>query len=223
MCGVIGVSLSNISESNIELVREVFKQTMIRGKHATGLSFVKNGEVHTIKQGVPVNEFFKNKFISDYINEDGGLYLIGHIRYSTSDIKYNQPFSNGDISISHNGVLSQQKPSEWKYKCETANDSEMILRSYEAGKVPLEDFMRTSMAVTTLSKDKSLSCYRNHERPLWYSQLDNGIIFTSTKDIAKRSGLNEPSKCDMFVEYNYTKNTLSKNEIKRDVSIRDLQ
>lgn len=223
MCGVIGVSLNNVTPKDISTVEEVFNQTMIRGKHATGISYIKDGKTNTIKKGVPVTEFLKDIDINEFINEDGGLYLIGHIRYSTSDIKYNQPFSNDDLSIAHNGVLSQEDPSEWKYECETANDSEMILKSYESGKNPLQDFMKKSMAVVTVKSNKSLTCYRNHERPLWYSDLDNGIIFTSTKDIAKRSGLNNTKKCDMFVEYTYKGNTLEKQPILYDETIEDLQ
>lgn len=223
MCGVIGVSLTKVSGDDIKLVREVFKQSMIRGKHATGVSWVQGDEVHTDKEGIPVDRFFRTRNISDYVNEDGGLYMIGHIRYSTSDIAYNQPFSNGKKAISHNGVLDQRNPKEWKYKCETANDSEMLLRSFEAGKVPLQDFMNTSMAVTSINSNKRLHCFRNHERPLWYTRVSNGVIFTSTKDIAKRSGLNNSQKCDMFVEYNFENGMLRGDDVDYDNSIGDLQ
>ena len=223
MCGVIGVSLTKVSPDDIKLVREVFKQTMIRGKHATGVSYIKVGQVHTDKEGIPVDRFFQTRNISDYVNEDGGLYMIGHIRYSTSDIAYNQPFSNNEKSISHNGVIDQRHPSEWKYDCVTANDSEMILRSFEAGEVPLQDFMNASMAVTSINSNKRLHCFRNHERPLWYTTIPNGVIFTSTKDIAKRSGLNNSQKCDMFVEYNYKDGVMNMNDVDYDNSIGDLQ
>lgn len=222
MCGVIGVSLSEVTKPNLELIKEVFHQSMIRGKHATGLSYVKDNKIKTIKNGVPVTEFFKTINLSECINEDGSLYLIGHIRYSTSDIRYNQPFSNGNISICHNGVISQEDPSEWSYKCQTSNDSEMILKSIEHNNHPLEDFADKSMSVCSISSDKTLSCFRNHERPLWYSLLSNGIIFTSTKDIAIRSGLNSPKKCDMFVEYKY-KHSLTETKIVYNNYLKDLQ
>ena len=223
MCGVIGVSLRDVSDDDLSLVRKIFSQSMIRGKHATGLSYIKNGIVTTIKRGIPADAFLNGIDFNDFINEDGGLYLIGHIRYSTSDIFYNQPFNNDEIAIAHNGVLSQDEPENWKYKCETANDSEMILKSYESGKKPLQDFMRESMAVVTIKSDKTLSCYRNHERPLWRTKLDNGIIFTSTKNIAIRSGLNNPLKCDMFTEYNYNGGTLETVQVDYDNDIGDLQ
>ena len=223
MCGVIGVSLKNVIQEDIDLVRNVFLESMIRGKHATGLSYVKNGEVHTIKDSMPANWFLQNKDLWDYVNEDGNLYLIGHIRYSTSDLRYNQPFSNGSLSIAHNGVISQEDPSTWKYECETANDSEMILRSLEAGNEPLTDFDPASMAVVTVSADKTLTAFRNGERPLYMSVRENGVVFTSTKDIALRAGLPIPNKCVMMSKYIYKDEVMEFQEVKHDDRVQDLQ
>jgi glutamine phosphoribosylpyrophosphate amidotransferase len=224
MCGVIGVHLENITQSDIYLLYSIFEQTMIRGKHATGVSYVKNKKIHTVKRGEPVTEFFKSFSLSNCVNEDGGIYLIGHIRYSTSDIRYNQPFSNESISIVHNGVISQESVEQWKYKTETSNDSELILKSFENNLHPLEDFPNTSMAVCKITDDKTLIGFRNESRPLWYNVLPKGVIFTSTSDISKRSGLRNPLKCEMYVEYKKSHN--KKLESKRynyDISIQDLQ
>ena len=181
MCGVIGVwlersTVSRDSLENIRLVENVFQQSMIRGKHATGVSYIKNGEIHTIKEGIPCDQFLERYPISSMVNEDGGIYLIGHIRYSTSDLRYNQPFSNGNQSIVHNGVISQEDMSQWKYDTETANDSELILKSFEANRHPLNDFSPASMAVCSITKDKTLSAFRNEARPLWYSARSNGVV-----------------------------------------------
>lgn len=205
MCGVIGIYSK---QPDIALVKEIFRQTMIRGKHATGVTYTKDGEVHTIKEGIPAHEFLKKYDFNEFLNEDGGLYMIGHIRYSTSDIRFNQPFSNEQISIAHNGVLSQEPVEQWKYKTETSNDSEMILRSYEQGNDPLSEFADKSMAVVGVTRNKVVFGFRNHERPLWISEMGDNIYFTSTKDIAKRSGLTNTSKCDMFTHYTAAKGTL---------------
>lgn len=225
MCGVIGVSLKDVSAEDLSLVREVFQQTMVRGKHATGVSYVKNGKVHTDKEGIPVTEFFKTRKVEDWVNEDGGLYLIGHIRYSTSDLRYNQPIGTEELSIAHNGVISQEDSSQWEYKCETENDSELILRTYLSEEHPLIKYWNRSMAVVKISADKVISGFRNHERPLWHTERDNGVIFTSTRDIAKRSGMKNSEKCDMFVEYFYSDklHTTSYYNIAVKHQIKDLQ
>jgi len=223
MCGVIGVHLKDVSENDLNIVENVFRQSMIRGKHATGVSYVKHGSIHTDKRGVPVTEFFRTCDVADWVNEDGGLYLIGHIRYSTSDVRYNQPFDNGYLAIAHNGVISQEDPSTWDYECETKNDSELILRALENNAHPLWKYWDRSMAVVTITADKLLTGFRNHERPLWATSMPNGVIFTSTKDIAARSGLDSSARCDMFTLYTYMDDAWGIERVRQDVNVRDLQ
>lgn len=223
MCGVIGVSLRDASEKDLNIIENVFRQSMIRGKHATGVSYVKHGKIHTDKAGVDVTEFLRTRNVADWVNEDGGLYLIGHIRYSTSDVRYNQPFDNGHLAIAHNGVISQEDPSTWEYECETANDSELILRALEHNAHPLWKYADRSMAVVTITSNKLLTGFRNHERPLWATSMPNGVIFTSTKDIALRSGLTSTAKCDMFTLYTYLDDNWGIDRLHYDTTIQDLQ
>jgi asparagine synthetase B (glutamine-hydrolysing) len=135
------------------------------------------------------------------VNEDGNLYLIGHCRYSTSDLEFNQPLWNENISIVHNGVVSQEMPENWErlygYKCKTRNDSELILHTLEADKSPLVEFPDASMAVVELYKEKQLRFYRNGKRPIYFTSLRNGVIITSTKDIAIRADLKDPVEVGM--------------------------
>lgn len=193
MCGVLGIAIKEPKENEFELIRRLFVQSMIRGKHATGVSYVKNGKVHTIKEPVDAYQFINKQNIPDWVNEDGNIYCIGHVRYSTSDLSYNQPMATEELSIVHNGVISQESPETWKdsygYETLTKNDSELILRCLEKGELPLHKFQPSSMSVCTLDKDKVLTAFRNEARPLYYAFASNGIIFASTADILKRSGL----------------------------------
>jgi glutamine phosphoribosylpyrophosphate amidotransferase len=210
MCGVIGISLVGVDESDLALVYKIFMESMIRGKHATGLTYLSEGLLTTHKSGVPVDLFLKDFDLNRCVNEDGNLYLIGHIRYSTSDLRYNQPFANEQYSIVHNGVISQEDPSQWMFETETANDSELVLHSLAVGRHPLNDFHPASMAVCTLSVDKELTGFRNEARPLYLTKVDKGVIFTSTKDIAKRAGIDgESEKTSMYTIYRYKNNILT--------------
>ena len=154
MCGVLGITIKNFSAKDHDLVRGLFIQSMIRGKHATGVSYVKNGRVNTIKEPVPADKFIMMQDLENWRNEDGNLYCIGHIRYSTSDLRYNQPISSDKLSIAHNGIICQEPPETWeeKYKLrtETSNDSELILRAMEEELNPLQHFEPASMAVCAL-------------------------------------------------------------------------
>jgi len=202
MCGVLGIAIKNFNEGDYDLVRSLFIQSMIRGKHATGVSYVKHGKIITNKDPIPANEWIQEQNLEDWKNEDGNLYCVGHVRYSTSDLSFNQPMANDKIGIVHNGVISQESPDTWEklyeLKTETSNDSELILRAMEKQKPVLTYFHPASMAVCAVRADKKLVAFRNEERPLYYNCSHNTIVFASTSDILKKSGLNNPVKTPMY-------------------------
>jgi glutamine phosphoribosylpyrophosphate amidotransferase len=217
MCGVLGIKIKSPGEEDYVLVRNLFLQSMIRGKHATGVSYVKYGKIVTIKEPICADEFISKHNIENWVNEDGNLYCIGHIRYSTSDLKDNQPFSSCDISIVHNGVISQEDPSTWEstygFKTKTNNDSELILRCLEHGGQPLTKFEHSSMAVCVLFSDKTLVGFRNEARPLYYYTDETSTIFTSTEDIGIRSGLVGLTKTEMYKIYIQTEKQYDEFEV----------
>jgi glutamine phosphoribosylpyrophosphate amidotransferase len=227
MCGVLGITIENFNNEDGDLVRRLFQQSMIRGKHATGVSYIKNGRVNTIKEPIPSAEFIKKQDLNSWINEDGNLYCIGHIRYSTSDLRYNQPMESDTLSIVHNGVISQEPQERWKelfdLDTKTANDSELILRQLEKVLHPLEKFHPASMAVCTIDSNKLITAFRNEERPLYYYSDSRMTIFASTADILKRSGLTEIEKTDMYRIYMVADFTLMSIGISVSDKIKDLQ
>jgi len=157
--------------------------------HATGISYVKHGKIITEKLPVPADEF--PFYFPSYVNEDGSLYLIGHCRYSTSDLEFNQPIANENLSVVHNGVITQELPENWKelygYDCETKNDTELILHTAEDCISPLLRWKDSSLAVIELHVDKVIRFYRNGKRPLYLTNISNGCIITSTADVIKRA------------------------------------
>ncbi len=192
MCAVIGSILRSPSRKDFDALTRVFIESKIRGMHATGLAYIKNGDVHIIKKSVPADEFPFD--FPSYLNEDGNLYLIGHCRYSTSDLEYNQPIGNESHAIVHNGVITQELPENWEkkygYKTVTKNDSELVQHSND----PLSEFSHMSMAVCEITAcTKELTIYRNGKRPLYLTSMANGAIITSTVDIANRAGLYLPN------------------------------
>jgi asparagine synthetase B (glutamine-hydrolysing) len=113
--------------------------------------------------------------------------MIGHCRYSTSDLEFNQPMYHNEKSIVHNGVITQELPENWKelygYDCMTKNDSELVLHSSD----PLREFSHMSMGVVELYKERKLRFYRNGKRPLYLTNVPSGSIITSTANIAERA------------------------------------
>jgi len=226
MCGVLGIAIKNFTKKDHDLVRGLFIQSMIRGKHASGVSYVKNGIVNTVKESIPAEEFILKQNLDNWRNEDGNLYCIGHIRYSTSDLRFNQPFGTDLLGIVHNGVISQEPPETWEekygYKTETANDSELILKCWEQHQNPLSVFPEASMAVCGISYNKKLTAFRNAERPLYYYTDERSSVFASTKDILNRSGLSSVTKTKMYEvitveDFNLTRLPMN------DINVEDLQ
>jgi glutamine phosphoribosylpyrophosphate amidotransferase len=189
MCAVIGAIIKEPRAEDLLMLHRVFLESKIRGMHATGISYVKNGQIVTDKRPVPADEFPFN--FAEYVNEDGNLYLVGHCRYSTSDLEYNQPIANDNLSVVHNGVITQELPEKWKelygYDCETKNDTELILHTAEDCISPLLRWKDSSLAVCELHVDKVLRVYRNGKRPLYLTNISNGCIITSTADVPKRA------------------------------------
>jgi glutamine phosphoribosylpyrophosphate amidotransferase len=226
MCAIIGAYIENPSSRDLIMLADVFRESSIRGLHATGVSWVRDGEIKTVIDSKPATLFLESLDLNNCVNEDGNLYLIGHCRYSTSDLEFNQPLWNENISIVHNGVVSQEMPENWErlygYKCKTRNDSELILHTLEAKKSPLDEFSNASMAVVELYKEKKLRFYRNGKRPIYFTSLPNGGIITSTKDIAIRADLKDPIEIGMNCYTTIGKGIFQKNYVMID-DAKDLQ
>ena len=189
MCSVIGAIIKEPRAEDFLMLHRVFLESKIRGMHATGISYVKHGKIITDKRPVPADEFPFN--FPSYVNEDGSLYMIGHCRYSTSDLEFNQPIANENLSVVHNGVITQELPEKWKelygYDCQTKNDTELILHTAEDCISPLVRWKDSSLAVVELHVDKVIRFYRNGKRPLYLTSISNGCIITSTADVPKRA------------------------------------
>lgn len=222
MCAIIGAVLYNPTSDDFDLLKELFIQSSIRGLHATGYSYVKAGVVETRKGPEDATTFLRNKYFRDCV-DNNALHLIGHCRYSTSDLEYNQPIANKKLSIVHNGVISQEPPETWKelygYDCETKNDSELILQAVKAGNSPLKEFQNASIAACELHADKSFYFYRNGKRPLYYSKYKTGIIVSSTKDVLHRSECSEPMTVFAGYKYKFDTEVSYRKEINIEVDM----
>lgn len=209
MCSVIGYYSRNTTLKERNILKSIFLQSGIRGKHATGL-FCGNGYVSEPVSTYEFSELFPFEEIV------GETYLIGHTRYSTSDLNFNQPIVIEGIAIVHNGVVTQENPSKWEnhfgYMCETRNDSELLLRAYRSGVHPLVKFRDSSIACI-VSDGSYLKFFRNEYRPLWFFASDGSYFISSTRDILVRAfrenGISiSPIKCKPCIEYSITNGEL---------------
>lgn len=204
MCAIIGCYLESPTQQQIETLKALFVESQVRGKHASGYSMIRNGKIFTQKAPVSAEVFIQSNF-AEVQPSNYTLQLIGHCRYSTSDLRHNQPIQNLDeLSIVHNGVIDQRPATHWKdwgYELRTQNDSELIWHSAFQGREPLIEFPEASMAVCELSVTNGLRWYRNGKRPMYAAKVSNGYFICSTADIAKRAGLEGTVRCEPGVVY----------------------
>lgn len=197
MCGILGISIPKVTAQDIILFGNILRELRIRGLHATGISWVEGGTVQTIKEPVGADRFLEKYSLADCVELDMSLNLIAHTRYSTSDLRYNQPIADSHLSVVHNGVISQELPENWSKLygaigvCETSNDTELLFRTVQTLGNPLVEWAESSIAALELYWDGTLRAYRNGRRPLYMLPYANGYIFTSTADVLKRAGLDE--------------------------------
>jgi len=181
MCGVIGIK----GKVNPNLIKKLFIETQIRGRHATGVSFWFDGQVHTIRESVPAEDFVEMHDPAEWFDGEE-ITMIGHCRYSTSDLEFNQPIADRQRGIVHNGVITEESPDRWEelfgIRCDGKNDTELLFRSSP------DRWSDSSIAMVEL-KDGDISWTRNGKRPLWSSITESATVVASTRDILKRAGI----------------------------------
>lgn len=210
MCAIVGCHLEAPTSLQIQTLERLFIESQIRGKHATGYSVISGSKVITRKEALPAEDFVHSHF-AEVQPGSHTLQLAGHCRYSTSDLKYNQPIQVfDDLALAHNGVVTQEPPGMWHrygYELQTANDSELLYQARHTGREPLVEFPTATMAVCELSVADGLRWYRNGGRPLYHVKVKNGYFICSTKDIAERAGLKGARRCKPGVIYTPTGTT----------------
>jgi len=216
MCAIIGIYAAGNLGS--DFIRNLFLESSVRGLHATGLSYFKEGKIETISLPVPADEF---PFPESMRDQDGSLKLIGHCRYSTSDREYNQPIATGKSSIVHNGVITQADPSTWEVDCDTRNDSELLVRCLESGESPFAKYPESSVAAVWMDNKGELLAFRNGKRPLYISEYQGATIVTSTRDIARRSGIEGSYLIEPGLFFNLKSKTVkvTKERLREDLQV----
>lgn len=192
MCGVIGFSGIIHNSEQLAVLKNVMIASRIRGMHASGIVWTDGTKMEAVIKPIPIDNLVSKFNWQQVMNKKVGI--IAHARYSTSDLKYNQPILGASTAIAHNGVITQSDPSTWEekygYHCNTKNDSELILRAIENGDELCTTFPESSIAYVRLLSDGSLEYGRNGSRPLWIGEIpSSGIIVASTYHILSQSGV----------------------------------
>lgn len=192
MCGVIGFTGTIHNSEQLAVLKNVMVSSRIRGMHASGIVWTDGTKMESTIKPIPIDCLVSKFNWQQAMNKKVGI--IAHARYSTSDLKYNQPILGASTAVAHNGVITQSDPSTWErkygYHCNTKNDSELVLRAIENGDELWTTFPESSIAYVRLLSDGSLEYGRNGSRPLWIGEISNsGTIVASTYHILSQSGV----------------------------------
>ena len=191
MCGVIGFESNCLTVEQLQTLKRVMLESQIRGKHASGIAWSDADTVKSFVKPIPISQLVE-EFDWNNLKPGSPCVAIAHARYSTSDIKYNQPIVHNRLAIAHNGVITQAPPDTWydKYglKCVTRNDSELLLVALAFNQDIQKIFASSSISAVVIAGNNLLA-FRNGLRPLWYGDACGARIYASTHDILYRSNV----------------------------------
>ena len=197
MCAIFGfLNYGNKISHKIltKLLRELSIAAEVRGTDATGISYVKNGEMVTFKKARPAHK------VRLYFPKET-MAVIGHTRFTTQGSEKqnynNHPFeSEKGFALAHNGVLYNDKELREKYmlpdtKIET--DSYIAVQLLENQKTvdfesikTVAEIVEGSFVFTILRDDNTLFLVKgSNPITLFHFQKYGLYLYASTSEILK--------------------------------------
>ncbi len=202
MCGVIGYYSDSPQAWHLNVVRKLFEQSDIRGKHAFGVTWMDAGRIGGVQRSLTLESLVPG------LATLRSTTILGHARYSTSgDWKTkenNQPLVIGGTALVFNGVIDMRTKEEMERDygpMHTANDGELFIKALLEG-VKATEFISArncSFAGCYIIGGRAY-CVRNKRRPLWYAIHDGATYVMSTRHIGELCGLKptELPDCEEF-------------------------
>ena len=171
MCGIVAViskDKKGFWQSDVKIFEQLLFADQFRGTHGTGVIFNNNKNIYTSKAPVDATTFLTHKNwekVSNRIFKNSD-FIVGHNRYATKGelvYKDTHPFSEGSITLVHNGTLYSHKHLK-----DVSVDSHAICHSFnEIGyKETIKKISGAWALVWVDKKTNSLYFGRNKERPL---------------------------------------------------------
>lgn len=194
MCGIVGFSSNGqVSTSELDTLAQVLAESQIRGRHAAGIAWCTDLGIQSYVKPIPMKQLLHEFPLNRIVQPDGSICMIGHARYSTSDLRYNQPIVGDHLAIAHNGVVTQADPGQWSdlynVTCESRNDSEILLQLHDSLTPQLLE--TSSISALYLHESGQIQVLVNGLRPLWQGHIGAHQVWASTYDILNRAGVTD--------------------------------
>ena len=200
MCGIAGYFCFGKKRPEKRILNNLLEETQIRGKDATGISFIKGKALHVIKAAQSASKFVESN--EEWLAlEESKLpkYMIMHTRYKTkgdqANNMNNHPVFRDGLALVHNGGISNDDDlyDEFKFSRDAQVDTEAILALLEdkkdegwSGMKEQVSKLRGSFAVAAIdTRQPNSICFFRHTNPIEFAiDEENDILyFASTENI----------------------------------------
>lgn len=201
MCGVLGFLTDIPSKENLKLFRRALYMSESRGKDATGIAIVQDGNIVIDKAPIVASQYITNvlpKFEEQIAKSN---IVLGHTRNATmgkpSDNNNNHPIQSENWVMIHNGMCpSLEKIKDYKYMGDV--DSELYLAYIETKGLyeGLPEIRSSSATVVLINKKNPNKVYfYKNSQPLYfaYDSVSQTLFFASTDDILEAALANKMS------------------------------
>jgi len=179
MCGLVGV-YGDLYIADLDVFKQSLQADYFRGKHSVGIASLGSSGADIFKSLDHPAHFLDQRRVQNAlsINKIG---VIGHNRHATMggvSVVNAHPFTHGDITLAHNGTLSNKIQLESKFKAPNFDtDSELVcwlLDNHNTEDVLKE--LQGAFALTWFdSGQEALFIVRNDERPMSYL-VSSGVL-----------------------------------------------
>lgn len=196
MCGNIAIiDFTNLGlwTSDAEMFFQMLLLNSMRGYDSTGIAGIwKTKDVDIIKvKGHPFNLLNAPGF-GDWKNRSNSVYnaLLGHGRLATKgeiSAKNAHPFQRGDITLIHNGTLSNFDKLKNQYEDPKVFQVDSDLAANDIHRLGLEALAKFEGAFAFIwhnAKDGKIRAVRNIERPLYYMEREDKEQYYLSSDPA---------------------------------------
>lgn len=170
MCGLVGFVGDN-TVKNKDIFSFMLLVDQIRGFHSTGVATIDKGDVSIIKKAMHSTDFLDLKPVNKLINASKYSAVLGHNRAATRGKVISEnahPFEVGDITLAHNGTLTNQSllPDSRSFEVDSENITHAINKEgIDATLLKLQG----AFALTWYDyASDTVNLIRNDERTLYY-------------------------------------------------------
>lgn len=198
MCGIVLLGGNALSSTEVGRFEKLLFADTFRGPHSTGV-FTKRKYGFKPEDPEAV-EYYKDALDGpDYLKTSGwealkrgtektpkhGNFYVGHNRYATMGAvngKNAHPFQHGNITLVHNGTLTQQSllPDHLQFEVDSENVCHSINKIGAA-----ETIQKLNGAFTLIWHDMSddtLHIIRNEERPFHIAECAGGTFYGASEE-----------------------------------------